>query len=134
MSLKDCGPAVVLIYGDGRLEAALLHDKDGGEPYMGPLLRKAVQYAKTHYDSGNILDVLMAEGEMRKLEVRWLEDRIAELGAKHVYYVTYWWDEDAARKTYHVDAAHTTGTPGWRPDVPGLVGRAYVPAGSKRLV
>lgn len=134
MSFKDCGPAVVLIYGDGRLEAALLHDKDGGEPYMGPLLRKAVQYAKTHYDSGNILDVLMAEGEMRKLACGGLESRMEELGARHVYYVTYRWDEDTARKTYHVDAAHAPGTRGWRPDVPDIMGKAFTPAGSKRLV
>lgn len=134
MSLKDCGPAVVLIYGDCRLEAALLHDKDGGEPYMGPLLRKAVQYAKTHYDSGNILDVLMAEGEMKKLEVRGLGDRMAELGVRHVYYVTYWWDADAARKMYHVDAAHAPGTRGWLPDVPDIMGKAFTPTGSKRLV
>jgi len=134
MSLKDCGPAVVLVYGDGRLEAALLHEKDGGEPYMGPLLRKAVQYARTHYDSGNIVDVLMSEGEMKKLEARGLEDRVAELGARHVYYVTYRWDADAARKTYHVDAAHAPSARGWRPDAPVLMGKAFTPAGSKRLV
>ena len=134
MSLKDCGPAVVLVYGDGRLEAALLHDKDGGEPYMGPLLRKAVQYARTHYDSGNIVDVLMSEGEMKKLACDGLEDKVAELGARHVYYVTYRWDADAARKTYHVDAAHAPGAHGWRPDVPGFMGKTFPPTGVKRLV
>ena len=134
MSLKDCGPAVVLVYGDGRLETALLHPCDGGEAYMGPLLRKAVQYAKTHYDSGNIVDVLMSEGEMKKLEARGLEDRVAELGARHVYYVTYRWDADVARKTYRVDAAHAPSAHGWRPDVPGFTGKTFTPTGVKRLV
>ena len=134
MKAEDYGPAVVLVYGDGRLEAALLHPYDGGEAYMGPLLRKAVQYARTHYGSGNSVDVLMSEGEMKKLEVRGLEDRMAELGARHVYYVTYRWDADAARKTYRVDAAHATCTRGWRPDVPGFMGKTFTPAGAKRLV
>ena len=93
-----------------------------------------MQYARTHYDSGNIVDVLMSEGEMRKLEVRGLEDKMAELGARHVYYVTYRWDADAARKMYRVDAAHAPSARGWYPDVPGFMGKAFTPTGAKRLV
>ena len=105
MSLSDCGPALVLVYGHGRREAALLHPHDGGEAYMGPLLRKAVQYAKTHYDSGNIVDVLMAEGEMSRIADVEAEMASGLLNAKHVYYVTYRWNAGAG-KTYHVHARH----------------------------
>lgn len=106
MSLYDeCGPALVLVYEQGRLVSALWHEHDGGEAYMGPLLRKAVQYAKTHYDSGNIVDVLMSEGEMRRIDD--LDSELASwsVDAKHVYYVTYRWKAEAG-KTYHVRARH----------------------------
>ena len=126
MSLADnCGPALVLVYEQGRRVAALAHEQDGGEAYMGPLLRKAVQYAKTHYDSGNIVDVLMSEGEMRRLGDLEAEMAAGSLGARHVYYVTYRWNAGAS-KTYHVYARHmapgrtavVTDTPEWKRDMP----------------
>ena len=127
MSLADdCGPALVLVYEQGRRVAALAHDQDGGEAYMGPLLRKAVQYAKTHYDSGNIVDVLMSEGDMRRLGDLEAEMAAGSLGARHVYYVTYRWNAGAG-KTYHVYARHmapgrtaaVTDIPEWKRDMPG---------------
>lgn len=106
MSLTDSGPAAILVYGGGRLEAAFLHAQDGGEAYMGPLLRKAVQYAKTHYDSGNIVDVIMSEGEMRRIDGVPVPEAAANAKVRHVYYVTYRWDSNSAKKTYRVKALH----------------------------
>jgi hypothetical protein len=104
MSLDNDGRALILVYGEGRREAVLTHEHDGGEAYMGPLLRKAVQYAKTHYESGNIVDVLMSEGEMDKLS----DAEIGEIRSKvrHIYYVTYKWDSEMEKKAYHVSAIH----------------------------
>lgn len=104
MSLTDCGPAIVLIYGGGRREAALVHEHDGGEAYMRPLLRKAVQYAKTHYNSGDMKAVLMSEGEMKPVDD--IAETARETHVRHVYYVTYKWDADMASKTYRVRALH----------------------------
>jgi len=104
MSLTDCGPAIVLIYGGGRREAALMHEHDGGEAYMRPLLRKAVQYAKTHYNSGDMLAVLMSEGEMRRVDA--IVEAARETHVRHIYYVTYRWNADMASKTYRVRALH----------------------------
>ena len=106
MSLTDCGAALVIVYGNGRLEASFLHIHDGGEAYMGPLLRKAVQYAKTHYDSGNIVDVLLSEGEMRQIDVSQAADAAKDADVRHIYYVTYRWDPEMTRKTYRVRALH----------------------------
>ncbi len=118
MSLSDCGPALVLVYEQGRRVAAMAHEQDGGEAYMGPLLRKAVQYAKTHYDSGNIVDVLMSEGEMRRIEDLEAEMEAGSLCAKHVYYVTFRWNAGAS-KTYHVHARHMApGRNVCAPDIP----------------
>ena len=109
MSLSDCGPAVVSIYGDGRREMVFLHRHDGGEAYMGPLLRKAVQYAKTHYDSGNIADVLMSEGEMCRVDDKETVRAATDAQARHLYYVTYKWNLDTNKKTYKVHALHLNG-------------------------
>lgn len=106
MSLDDCGTAVVMIYGGGRREVTLMHKCDGGEAYMRPLLRKAVQYAKTHYNSGDILAVLMSEGEMYQVDESRLIDASREARVRHVYYVTYRWDSEMANKTYHVKSVH----------------------------
>lgn len=126
MSLADeCGPALILVYEQGRRVASLAHGQDGGEAYMGPLLRKAVQYAKTHYDSGNIVDVLMSEGSMSRIADIDAEMAAGSVDAKHVYYVTYRWNAGAS-KTYHVHARHmapgrnagVTDIPEWQRDMP----------------
>ena len=134
MSFADCGPAVVLVYGDGRLEAALLHPCDGGETYMGPLLRKAVQYAKTHYDSGNMLDVLLSEGEMHKIDSDRVPETCTAKGVRHMYYVSYRWNADNARKTYHVAAKHLRSGAAGQADIPDFIDRSGVPSGRTRLV
>lgn len=134
MSVADYGAAVVLVYGDGRLESALLHPFDGGEAYMGPLLRKAVQYAKTHYDSGNMLDVLMSEGEMRKLDTGGLHAKFTKHNVRHVYYVSYRWDADAVRKTYRVSAVHLGDRQATQADIPEFIDRTGAPKGASRLV
>jgi len=134
MKSEDCGPAVVLVYGDGRLESALLHKCDGGEAYMGPLLRKAVQYAKTHYDSGNILDVLMSEGEMLQLDKDTVVDECAKHKVRHVYYMAYWWDATSARKTYRVWVGSVKQGRAGLVDVAQFLAATSVPTGSRRLV
>lgn len=106
MSLTDCGPAIIMIYGDGKREMTLAHAQDGGEAYMGPLLRKAVQYAKTHYDSGDIAAVLMSEGEMRQIAESDVIEAASGIHARHIYYVMYRWDVDTAKKTYKIKALH----------------------------
>ena len=134
MSLSDVGPAAVLVYGDGRREAALLHSQDGGEAYMGPLLRKAVQYAKTHYDCGNITDVLMSEGEMHRLGAG--DDVLVKcicVDVRHVYYVAYRWDAETSRKTYRISTIHLD-RPVYASDLPDRLGRGYAPKGARRLV
>ena len=126
MRLGDnCGPALLLIYEQGRRVAALVHKHDGGEAYMGPLLRKAVQYAKTHYDSGNIVDVLMSEGDMRIVSDIDAEIASGSVSARHVYYVTYRWNSGQG-KLYHVHSRHipngkvasATDIPEWQRDMP----------------
>ena len=134
MSVSDYGAAAVLVYGDGRLESALLHPFDGGEAYMSPLLRKAVQYAKTHYDSGNMLDVLMSEGEMRKLETDGLHAKFAKHNVRHIYYVSYRCDADAVRKTYRVSAVHLGDRQATQADIPEFIDRTGAPKGASRLV
>ena len=110
MSLADSGPAIVLVYGGGTLETALLHAQDGGRAYMAPLVRKAVQYAKTHYDSGDIARVLESEGEMRRMDLGVdMSVYAPPAGVRHVYYVMYRWDPEACRKTYRVRALHLEG-------------------------
>lgn len=102
MSIGQEGPALVVIYIDGRCRSVLLHPHDGGESYMGPVLRRGVAYARTHYESGNIRDVLMSEPEMQLVQpAAWLST-----DAIHLYYVEVSWDEDAARKQYAVRALH----------------------------
>lgn len=106
MSLSDCGPALVLIYGGGRRETTLMHNQDGGEAYMRPLLRKAVQYARTHYNSGDILAVLMSEGNMHEVGEGGVVDVARGARVRHVYYVEYRWSPDTGTKTYRVRALH----------------------------
>ena len=133
-AVPETGPAAVLVFGDGHREAVLLHAQDGGEAYMGPLLRKAVQYAKTHYDCGNMTDVLMSEGEMRKLGIG--EDAVEEcrlLDVRHVYYVGYRWDADTCRKTYRVGAVHLGRCAG-AAELPVHLDKTGVPRGARRLV
>ena len=134
MRSEDYGPAVVLVYGDGRLETALLHPCDGGEAYMGPLLRKAVQYAKTHYDSGSITDVLLSEGEMQDLDRENLAETCKAKGVRHMYYVSYRWNADACRKTYHVAARHRKNGAFGNADIPESLDTSGVPRGADRLV
>lgn len=97
------GCALVLLYLDGRRVSVLRHPHDGGEAYMGPVLRKAVSYAKTHYESGDIKQVLLSEPEMEEIVTG---DRAADKDARHLYYVLTSWDPDAGRKTYGVLALH----------------------------
>lgn len=136
MKTEDYGPAVVLVYGDGRLEAALLHPYDGGEAYMGPLLRKAVQYAKTHYDSGSITDVLLSEGEMQELDRQdgGLTETCKAKNVRHMYYVSYRWNADTCKKTYHVAARHPKNGAIGDSDIPDFLDRSGVPKGAERLV
>lgn len=134
MSLDDCGSALVLIYGDGRLESSLIHPKDGGEPYMGPLLRKAVQYAKTHYDSGNMLEVLKAEGEMLQVDAASVAEECAKAKVRHVYYVSYRWNAETSSKTYRVSAVHLKRGAEGVVDVPGHIGASGAPDASVRIV
>ena len=102
MSIGQEGPALVVIYIDGRCRTVLLHPHDGGEAYMGPVLRRGVAYARTHYESGNIRDVLMAEPDMQLLHpAAWLSTP-----ATHLYYIVVSYDADAARKQYAVRAVH----------------------------
>lgn len=98
------GCALVILYLDGRRVSVLRHPHDGGEAYMGPVLRKAVSYAKTHYESGDIKQVLLSEPEMEEIVTG---DHAADKDARHLYYVTASWDPDAGRKTYGVLALHS---------------------------
>lgn len=108
MSMSECGPALIAIYVNGIRECVLRHEHDGGEHYMVPLLRHAVKYAKTHYDDGDIVAVLRSEPEMQVMR----ENKTGTLknhGCRHVYYVSWRWDAEAARKSYWAHAAHTDG-------------------------
>lgn len=102
---KECGAALVLVYLNGRRVAALHHAHDGGEAYMRPVLRRAVAYAKTHYGSGEIVDVLLSEPEMCRLG----ENPAAYAGkhaVRHAYYVVVTTIAEEARKDYSVRALH----------------------------
>lgn len=108
MSMSWCGPALIVVYVNGIRECVLRHEHDGGEHYMGPVLRHAVKYAKTHYDDGDIVAVLRSEPEMQVA----LESKTGTLtnhGCRHVYYVSWRWDVEASRKSYEVHAVHTDG-------------------------
>lgn len=108
MSHKQDGPALILVFANGILEQALVHLYDGGEAYMAPFLRRGISYAKTHYDCGNIVDVLRSEVETRKVCDDMLLDTARRMEVRHVYYLTYRWDQDAGRKVYHLYALHLT--------------------------
>ena len=104
---RDCGCALVLIYGNGLREAALLHPHDGGEPYMVPVLRKAVQYARTHYEDGNIREILLSEPDMRQIsDDRYLLNNTVYAEVRHVYYVEYKVNARAGKKSYLISALH----------------------------
>jgi len=106
MRFAEEGPALVLVYAGNQREAVLVHEHDGGPAYMGPFLRKAIQYAKTHYDSGQIVDVLLSETETRKVEERMAVDTVQTRGIQHVYYLTYTWESRTGRKAYRLYAKH----------------------------
>lgn len=125
MTCDPCGPAIVLVYANGNLEAALVHPHDGGEPYMGPLLRKGIQYAKTHYDCGNIVDILLAESDMRRVDVRDVSSLAERDSVRHVYYITYKWDPDTLKKVYHLFATHL--------DEPAFAGNTELPDEQRRI-
>ena len=127
MSLdRDCGCALVLIYGNGLREAALLHPHDGGEPYMGPVLRKAVQYARTHYEDGNIREMLLCEPDMLSIaDDRYLLDNSIHSEVRHVYYVEYKVNARAGKKSYSVSALHFRSC--------NELGKEHMPARADRL-
>lgn len=106
MRSQEDGPALVLVYGNGALVAKMLHTHDGGEVYMRPLIRRGIQYAKTHYDSGDIVEVLLTEPEMRMAE----DNEIYDAGVRHIYYITYRYIASSARKVYKSHVIHLTGT------------------------
>lgn len=100
------GCAIILVYQDGRRTDVLAHEHDGGEAYMGPLLRKAVQYAKAQYKSGDITQILLTEEEMQLISgVKPLE-YCQRLNVRHAYYVTARWDVDEIKKAYHAYVHH----------------------------
>lgn len=100
------GCALVLVYRDGTRAEVLAHAHDGGEAYMGPLIRKAIQYAKVQYKSGDITQILMAEEEMSLLSSAKLLEYCRTLNVRHVYYVTAKWDVDETKKAYHAYVRH----------------------------
>ena len=103
MSGRSCGSALVLVYDHGRLVSAMSHEHDGGEAYMGPLIRRAVQYAKVQYESGDIARILLAEEEMHR--VKWDNP---ETYLKLRIFVGY--DEQAAKRTYLTESRHLSHT------------------------
>lgn len=106
MRPKNEGPAAVLVYADGRVSAVLAHGHDGGEAYMGPLIRKGIAYAKVQYESGAIADILAVEEDTVVVTTPKRTLYLRKFGVRHVYYVTYTWDPEAQKKHYHVYAKH----------------------------
>lgn len=100
------GAAAVLVYQDGRRAHTLVHPHDGGEAYMGPLLRKALAYAKVQYRSGDISQILLAEEAMEKVTAEDCNAYLSKCAVRHVYYLTSAWDRESGKKTYHVYAQH----------------------------
>lgn len=100
------GCALVLVYQDGRRTDVFSHEHDGGEAYMGPLIRKAIQYAKVQYRAGDIAQILMTEEEMTLLSSAKLLEYCQKLNVRHVYYLTAKWDVDETRKVYHAYVRH----------------------------
>lgn len=102
------GCALVLVYENGRIATVMAHEHDGGEAYMGPLIRRAIQYAKVQYESGDITQILLAEMEMKIIAteraVEYLQTVKSE--PRHLYYLTVRWDEQAAKKSYRVYVRH----------------------------
>lgn len=120
MRASETGAALVTVYANGRLESAAYHEHDGGEAYMVPLLRQAVRYAKTHYDDGDILKILLSEGEMRCVPVENLKAFIRDTDVRHVYTVAYRWNAETGKKTYAASVNHL-GEKTRLTDVPGTV-------------
>lgn len=100
------GCALVLVYQDGKRADVFAHAHDGGEAYMGPLIRKAIQYAKVQYKSGDIAQILMTEEEMALLSSEKLLEYCRKLNVRHIYYVTAKWDVDDVRKAYRAYVRH----------------------------
>ena len=101
MNLNECGRALVVIYKNGIKETILSHQYDGGEAYMGPVIRRAVAYAKTHYDSGDIGTILKAESAMEDgTDIPYLGD------VKHVYYVCSQYNAQTEKKMYTAKVIH----------------------------
>lgn len=133
MRASETGAALVTVYANGRLESAAYHEHDGGEAYMVPLLRQAVRYAKTHYDDGDILQILLSEGEMQCVPTENLKAFIRDTDVRHVYTVAYRWNAETGKKTYLAAANHlsektrltdvpaTVDAGSWKTTIPGNV-------------
>lgn len=121
MTEKECGAALVAVYVNGARECTLRHPHDGGEAYMRPLIRRGIAYAKTHYDSGEIVDVLLAEPEMLREPDVTCAATLA--GVRHVYYVLVKPVPDEGRKIYaalaiHADSPTAADVPDFEADIP----------------
>lgn len=130
---RNDGTALVIVYSEGRAVCSMTHEHDGGEAYMGPLLRKAVQYAKTQYGSGDIAAIIMTEQEMVCVQGILKHDELKRIGVVHLYYVTVTYDGETCRKYYHVYSKHL-GSPDalTKEDTPELAGR--IPCDTSTLV
>ena len=106
MSGSGCGSALVLVYEHGRLVSAMSHEHDGGEAYMGPLIRRAVQYAKVQYESGDIVRILLAEEEMHRVKWDSPETYLKLRNPRHLYRIFVGYDEQAAKRTYRTESRH----------------------------
>ena len=106
MSGRSCGSALVLVYDHGRLVSALSHEHDGGEAYMGPLIRRAVQYAKVQYESGDIAKILLAENEMHRVTWDSPATYLKLRNPRHLYRIFVGYDEQAAKRTYRTESRH----------------------------
>lgn len=133
MRHRSEGCAAVLVYRAGRCAHVLSHAHDGGEAYMGPLLRKAVSYAKVQYESGDIRAILLAEPDMKPVDTQLSVVSMRNLHVRHIYYLSETWDADASRKRYSVRVRHMAdGEEVTAKDLPEFERR--VPAGTSVLV
>ena len=106
MSGRSCGSALVLVYEHGRLVSAMSHEHDGGEAYMGPLIRRAVQYAKVQYEAGDIARILLAEEEMHRVKWDSPETYLKLRNPRHLYRIFVGYDEQSAKRTYRTESRH----------------------------
>ena len=110
MSGRSCGSALVLVYDHWRLVSAMSHEHDGGEAYMGPRIRRAVQYAKVQYESGDIVRILLAEEEMHRVKWDSPETYLKLRNPRHLYRIFVGYDEQAAKRTYLTESRHLNHT------------------------